>query len=144
MSTEETKMPELSPMDKVPEAVVVASEKIEKLALLEHPDTWNSVLATARIEAASDFIPGVMVLIFMVAVWKAAKPWFVKQELLETGEAGRRTDWGDMMWFGGSFLCPVLMVGLFITFVIQLCDLWPWVGLFEPKYYFGAKLLGYE
>lgn len=119
-------------LDKGGAALGQFADKLGDLAKQYGPDVVNGALEIARIDALSQLVPSILFLAVLAYFGGNATQYLRK--LFDEGD--------------DALAIPLLVVGGIITAVLGLCaiatvcDVWVWVGVFEPKLYLAKKILG--
>jgi len=111
---------------------VVASfaGKLEALVVQHGGEAWELALLTARVDAASHLLWGLMSLIAGIVLYKLSRYSYNK------AEADNSEGWGFACIISGG--CGAFAV---IACFINWVNLWVWVGVFEPKLWLAYKIL---
>lgn len=132
-------------MDKAADAIEAFAGKLEALGVEYGPDVVDAALGVARVSAASEIVTG-FVLTACGAVglrfgWPLASNGiklarrYMKPDYPVNGPDGFAL--AAVGSVGCVISCIVLMIGL-----LELIDVWPWVGIFEPKLWIAKQVLG--
>jgi H+/Cl- antiporter ClcA len=118
------------------EAIKAFADKLGNLAEQYSPEVVDAALAMARIDAIQTLVPGVVCGAIGYALYRVLKkawPW-IGEELRKHGP-----DPSAMVTliFGGGGVGALILAA-----VLQLANVWAWVGIFEPKLWVAKRILG--
>lgn len=121
-------------LDKSQAAIATFADKLTDLTKQYGPDVADAALQMARIDALSTMVPATFVLVgsFIVAkwYWTNCKAWM----------RGPSSD--EVAIVMGGILGGLCLATFSAWALVQLLDIWRWVGIFEPKLWLAKRILG--
>lgn len=133
-------------LDKSQATIATFSDKMVELAKQYGPDVADAALQMARVDAAQGLVKAAIILIASsAAMWLA---WYLyKLEIpFKQNEAySSRIDDNSEKRFFKSIAAIIIGISssfVFVSGMIDFCNLWRWVGIFEPKLWLAKRVLG--
>jgi len=124
------------------ELVDQLSAKLATLATQYGPEVVDAGLAVARLDAAQKLIAGAACAVVTVVAGRFAArkgiPAFAQARVSECGWSDSKCLW---FWFGSA--APLaLATAASLAAASRLLSVWTWAGIFDPKLYIAARVLG--